>query len=287
MNLGNHLTYRFLAPANKDKCRGLFHVCDTLIATPPRSARLLLLFLATFCWGAPANRSMATPPYTIKQTPSLRYIEKETWFDSMLASRAALRNDEAAGERLQPKVSFHSDSCVVASRCEASVGVAGVEEIYLYVTGAPDVEYGAADWIAPRAIDAKGNETLLCSEKFIDLQRGFHTVDCSLRSRVDPPLRVADREYAHGINIQAPGKIRIKLPTGTVRFEAQIGIDDWVNPDSYRLSQPYYYQPHHFSEPALRRHATKTDATVERGRSFSRHGCGWSGTARSVDASGC
>ena len=99
MNLGNHLTYRFLAPANKDKCRGLFHVCDTLIATPPRSARLLLLFLATFCWGAPANRSMAAPPYTIKQTPGLRYVEKATWFDSMLASRAALQERRSAGRR--------------------------------------------------------------------------------------------------------------------------------------------------------------------------------------------
>ncbi len=222
-----------------------------------------ILLFAALCWIALATLSTAAPPYTMKQTPGLRYVEKETWFDSMLASRAALQEDEAAGKRPVPNVSFHSD--VVRGR-EPSHGIVvparGVDEIYLYVTGAPDVEYGAADWIAPRAIDAEGNETLLCSGKYIDLQQGFHTVDCSLRSRVDPPLRVADKEYPHGINIQAPGKIRIELPKGTVRFEAGIGIDDWVNPDSYRLPQPYYYQPHHFSEPALRRQAAKTDATI-------------------------
>ncbi len=200
----------------------------------------------------------AAPPYQIKQTPPLRYVQQSTWFDSMLASQAALQEDEQAGLRPQGRVAFHSE--VVRGREPArviSVPLHGVDEIYLYVTGAPDVEYGAADWIAPRVVDQHGNETLLCSDKFIDLQEGFHTVDCSLRSRVDPPLRVADEQFPHGINIQAPGKIRIRLPAGAVRFEAKIGIDDWVNPASYRLPQPYFYQPHHYSEQALRR----SDAT--------------------------
>ena len=161
---------------------------------------------------------LAAPPYTIEQTPQVQLVPAATWFDSMLATRTMLREDEAAGKRPKPAVSFHSD--VVHGRQPAraiSVPIRGVEEVYLYVTGAPDVEYGAGDWIAPTAIDAAGNETLLCSGKSLQIQQAFHTVDCSLRSRVDPPLRIADQLYDHGINLQAPGKIRVKLPKGTVR----------------------------------------------------------------------
>ncbi len=214
---------------------------------------LLLLVLVMSSWTVPARFAAAAPPYTIKQTPPLCYVQKTTWFDSMLASRAALQADEAAGRRPVPRVSFHSE--VVRGREPAraiSVPLHGVKEIYFYITGAPDVVYGAGDWIAPRAIGADGRETLLCAGKFLSIQQGFHTVDCSLRSRVDPPLRVADQSYQHGINLQAPGKIRVKLPAGAERLEARIGIDDWVNPETYRLPQPYYYQPEHFSTAALR-----------------------------------
>ena len=209
--------------------------------------------LGTFVWFVPAALSPAAPPYEIEQTPPLGYVEKATWFDSMLASRTALQREEAAGTRPVPRVSYHSD--VVRGRQPAramTVPIHGVEEIYLYVTGAPAVEYGAGDWIAPRAIAADGAATLLSAAKFLKIEQGFHTVNCSLRSRVDPPLSIADEEFEHGINLQAPGKIRVKLPKGVVRFEAAIGIDDWVNPATYRLPQPHYYQPHHFSTAASR-----------------------------------
>lgn len=227
-------------------------------------AAAMLGLLAAFFGGVPASIGTAQPPYEIQQTPPLRYVQKGTWFDSMLASRAALQADEDAGRRPLPRVSFHSD--VIRGRQPAqavSVRLEGVREIYLYVTGAPDVVYGAGDWIAPRAVDADGGETLLCSSKYLNIQQGFHTVDCSLRSRVDPPLRVADRTCAHGINVQAPGKIRVRLPAGTQRFETEIGIDDWVNPETYRLPQPYYYQPQHFSTAALRNRSSATDVPAQ------------------------
>ncbi len=157
--------------------------------------------LAALFWVAVATSGLAAPPYVIKQTPELCYVPKATWFDAMLASRAALQADEAAGQRPAAKVIYHSD--VVRGRDKAlpvSVAIHGVTEVYLYVTGAPEVEYGAGDWIAPTAVDADGNQTLLCSNKFLHIQQGFHTVDCSLRSRVDPPLIIADESFEHGIN---------------------------------------------------------------------------------------
>jgi hypothetical protein len=215
--------------------------------------RVSLPLISLLIWLVTAAAALAASGYEIKQTPTLRYAPKATWFDSLLASRAALQADESAGTRSAPQVAFHSD--VVRGRQPAqdiSVPTHGVTEIYLYVTGAPDVEYGAGDWIAPTAIDGGGKQTLLCAGKYLQIQQGFHTVDCSLRSRVDPPLSIGDERFEHGINLQAPGKIRVQLPSGTVRFEARIGIDDWVNPDTYRLPQPHYYQPHHFSTAALR-----------------------------------
>jgi hypothetical protein len=231
-----------------------------VISSSVRRRSVWTSLLGAMVWLTSSTECPAAPPYEIEQTPALRCVEKTTWFDSMLASRAALQADEAAGTSPTPNVSFHSD--VVRGRHPArdiSVPIDSVEEVYLYVTGAPDVEYGAGDWIAPRAIDANCQETLLCSGKYLEIQQGFHTVDCSLRSRVDPPLRIADQLFEHGINLQAPGKIRVKLPKGTVRFEAKIGIDDWVNPDTYLLPQPDYYQPHHYSTAALRERTSTAD----------------------------
>ena len=108
---------------------------------------------AALMWSVETTFVAAAPPYEIRQTPELCYVAKGTWFDSMLASRAALQAEEAAGRRPDPTVSFHSD--VIRGREPArdiSVPISGTSEIYLYVTGAPDVEYGAGDWIAPRAI---------------------------------------------------------------------------------------------------------------------------------------
>ena len=111
------------------------------------------------------------------------------------------------------------------------------------MTGAPDVEYGAADWIAPRIVDANGKETLVCADKFIDLQEGFHTVDCSLRWRVDPPLRIADKEYPHGINIQAQG---VPCNTGVI-----VGMMYKMNADGTRIRQIVFEQDHTYNPTVM------------------------------------
>jgi hypothetical protein len=135
----------------------------------------------------------ADPQREVRPSSQLCCVAEANWFDTMLASREALQAEEASGKRPLPRVAFHSE--VIRGRQPAqsvSVTTNGVREMFLYVTGAPDVEYGAGDWIAPRAVDATGEATLLCEAKYLDIQQGFHTVDCSLRSRVDPPLMIAD-----------------------------------------------------------------------------------------------
>ena len=70
---------------------------------------VLPFLLGALAWVVFAAQGPAASLDEITQTPPLRYVQKATWFDSMLASRAALQADEVAGARPAPKVSFHSD----------------------------------------------------------------------------------------------------------------------------------------------------------------------------------
>ena len=104
----------------------------------------------------------------------------------------------------------------------------GLDELFLYVTGAPDVVYGAATWAEPKFVDAEGKETHACHIKDLKVLEGRHDIDRNLESGVSGPLRIAGKEFEHGIHVYAQSKMRIPVPAGQVRFEAWMGIDDWV-----------------------------------------------------------
>ena len=57
---------------------------------------------------------------------------------------------------------------------------------------------------------------------------GRHDIDQNLESGVSGPLRIAGQEFEHGIHVYAQCKIRIPVPGKQERFEAWVGIDDWV-----------------------------------------------------------
>ena len=44
-----------------------------------------------------------------------------------------------------------------------------------------------------------------------------------------PALRIAGRKFEHGAHVYAPSKLQIALDGKFERFEALIGLDDWVN----------------------------------------------------------
>ena len=98
----------------------------------------------------------AAPPYAVEQTAMVGDDQRTgpTWLDWMLDARERLMAEEAAGDRPTPKVVFHSEIVRGMDPARAiSVPTYGVEDLYLYVTGAPEVVYGAGDWADPVFVD--------------------------------------------------------------------------------------------------------------------------------------
>ena len=111
-----------------------------------------------------------------------------------------------------------------------SIPLAGVDEVYLHVTGAPEVIYGAATWADVKLVAEDGSETRVCHLPNLQILQGRNDIDCNLESGVSGPLRIAGRPFEHGIHVYAPTTIRLTLPRKYDRLETWIGIDDWVGP---------------------------------------------------------
>ena len=171
---------------------------------------------------AAAPPPVADPPY---------YVRKADWHETMIASRQALMRQEARTPSSPPRVSFVSP--VVRGGEPAvriSVPVRGQRELYLYVIGAPDVTRGAADWAEAAIIATDGKETPLGRLAGIKLIEGQMSVDSNLHSGVSGPLQIAGRRFDRGIEMYPNGvaKAHVPLAADADRFEAWIGIDDWV-----------------------------------------------------------
>ena len=57
---------------------------------------------------------------------------------------------------------------------------------------------------------------------------GRFDIDRNMKSGVSGPLKINGRGFDHGIHVYANSEIRIPLNGKYERFEAWIGIDDWV-----------------------------------------------------------
>jgi len=157
------------------------------------------------------------------------YVQKRTWEETMLSSRAALlklEKENATDAAFAPYVSEIVRGGEPARRI--SVPVAGQKQLFLLVTGAPDVNCGAGTWADAKLIAADGKETRVCHMQSLQVLEGRHDVDCNLKSGVSGPLRIAGRQFDHGLHVYADSKIVLSLNGRFERLEAWIGIDDWV-----------------------------------------------------------
>ncbi len=157
------------------------------------------------------------------------YVKKDTWQASMTASRdvlIALESSAAKADTFQPYLSEVVQGGQPARKVR--VPVAGLKELYLIVTGVPGVTWGAADWADAKLIDADGKEMPACHLPSLKVLEGRHSIDCNLDSGVSGPLKIAGRQFDHGIHVYADSKIRIDLDGSGQWFEAHVGIDDWV-----------------------------------------------------------
>ncbi len=90
-------------------------------------------------------------------------------------------------------------------------------------------EWAATAFAKPRAI-AKPHSQSAPADALVVLRKS-HEV---LKSRTvwDTPLKLADRQYAHGIFMDAPAAVQVRLSRPAVEFTALVGIDDNANTQS-------------------------------------------------------
>jgi len=157
------------------------------------------------------------------------YAKMPTWQQTMVAARDSLARQE--GEKPRSVAIKGYTSPVVRQGQPAihiSVPLAGAKDLYLLVTGVPNVVGGAATWADAKLIAADGKEVVASRYPGLEVLDGRSAIDVNLKSGVSGPLRIAGREFKHGIHVYADSKVRLPLGGKFARFEAWIGIDDWV-----------------------------------------------------------
>lgn len=157
------------------------------------------------------------------------YLRSETWEGTMLASLENLFNERNRAKKARGFKSFQSS--VMRGGDEAQrmvVGIEGLDEINLVVTGVPDEIWGAATWGDAKLIERDGSVQRLCELKSKEVMAGRYSIDENMYSGVSSPMKINGVQFDHGVHVYAHSRIRVPLKGKYVRFEASIGVDDWV-----------------------------------------------------------
>ena len=177
--------------------------------------------MAILWTGAVASFAATDPPY---------YAARATWHESRLASLQAI------SRQIEPDTFAPFESPVMRGGEAArhiQVSVAGAKEIYLLVVGIPDVKWGVADWADARLIGKDGSVTSVSASKSLTILQGRMERDLSLRSGLYQKLRLGDRLFEHGLQVQADSAIRVPLEARVDTFEAWIGVDAWAGTNGH------------------------------------------------------
>ncbi len=153
------------------------------------------------------------------------YLRKSDWHRRLLASVDAIAQSgvEDGFEAFAAETMRGGD----AAR-EISVPVAGAKELYLIVTGVPDVKWAVADWADARFIRLDGSAEPLTQSADFTVLLGRCEKDLTLKSGRYQKMQLNGRTFDRGLNVQADSIIRVPLDGKTARFEAMIGVDDWA-----------------------------------------------------------
>jgi formylglycine-generating enzyme required for sulfatase activity len=171
-------------------------------------------------WSAPVSASRS-------ETPAW-HMRRGTWHETIVASREALAVWEQSQPASPQPEPFASEIIRGGQAARpVRVRVSGARELFLLVAGAPDAPCGAATWADARLVAADGSETRLDGRNVRVLQ-GQSEFDRTLESGVSGPLRIAGRQFSHGIHVYANSTVVVPLNGRYEWFEATIGIDDWV-----------------------------------------------------------
>ncbi len=169
--------------------------------------------------------AMASSPCpAVTPTPDC-YARKSDWHASLLASLEAL-----AGSGLEDGFEpFESDTLRGGDPARSiRVPLQGAKELFLIVTGMPDVRWAVADWADARIIRNDGSAAWASKSAGTTALLGRLEKDITLKSGLYQKLRLHGRTFEHGLNVQADSIIRVPLQQASAWFEASIGVDDWA-----------------------------------------------------------
>jgi formylglycine-generating enzyme required for sulfatase activity len=153
------------------------------------------------------------------------YVRGATWQEALFDSTLAI----LARGLEEPFPTLESETLRGgASPRRISVELRGASEIYLFVTGVPDPIWGVGTWGDARLVAADGSVVPLGQVPGLEVLKGQHAVDVTLRSGLNQRLRLEGRTFARGINVLADSAIRVPLDGKFQRFESWIGVDDWA-----------------------------------------------------------
>ncbi|MBI4664671.1 MAG: SUMF1/EgtB/PvdO family nonheme iron enzyme [Verrucomicrobia bacterium] len=196
-----------------------FRIAPNSLGKTRFSAAAPLLWLLALVQISPVSRAAAAVP-----DPSY-YQKKITWQDTLLCSLEALaRLDFQDGFTPFESKIFRGGQAAQ----HLNIPLSGAQEMYLFVTGCPDVKWGVADWAGARLIALDGTITPLSSLKSLKPLLGRHELDLTLRSGLYQKMRLGDRTFDRGVQVQANSVLFVPLHGGHERFETWIGVDAWA-----------------------------------------------------------
>jgi hypothetical protein len=136
------------------------------------------------------------------------YIRKSGWHESLLASIEAVSRS-GAEDGFAP---FESETMRGGDAArQISVPLAGAKELYLFVTGVPDVKWAVADWADARLVRDGGSAEPLTKSNNFKVLLGRHEVDLTLKSGLYQKMRLNGRTIERGLNVQADSVIHVPL----------------------------------------------------------------------------
>ncbi|MBI3922118.1 MAG: SUMF1/EgtB/PvdO family nonheme iron enzyme [Armatimonadetes bacterium] len=173
----------------------------------------LVIAFFSFEW-----RSFADPAY---------YLKRDTWQDTMVASREALRVKQREDEAKNPGARPFISEVVRGSDAPQSikVSVKGWTDLYLIVTDDGDYHNDVANWAEAKLIGKEGKETYLDSVEPVSAKQDWGTFRRDNKSAVGGPMAIAQRTFPHGLGTHANSEIHYALKDDYDTFEASVGVD--------------------------------------------------------------
>ncbi len=160
------------------------------------------------------------------EEPPTRFVERPTWTETMLATRASLNEWRKANHQQPPAGAQPYASGPVSGDGPAqhiSISVAGWQWLRLISI----LERGPGNchiWGEAKLIAADGSETRLSDLSPVSIHVGWGELLPNKNWR-DEPLQIKDRKFTHGIWVHANSDICYEIAGKYERFEAWVGMD--------------------------------------------------------------